>query len=173
MQLIGGLFTSLIGGGAAAGAVATGASSGLTLLQGLATTVGVISQIGAGIAQGNELKAQAMEQQFQSREEFIRGKETDAALKLELAKTIGNQTVAFAAGGVDLGSVSAVKAKAQATQDAERELSINSAESLSRSLARKRAAANLRAKASSAVMQGVLGGLETGIDFGINVANRG
>lgn len=175
-EMIGGLFMSMLGGGAAAAGTAAAtatASSGLTLLQGLATTVGIISQIGGGIAQANELKAQAAQQQFESRNEYIAGKETSAALKMELAKTIGNQAVTFAAGGVDLGSVSVQAAKKQAVTDAEKELSIGSSESLSRSLARRRAAANLRSKASGAIMQGALGAVETGINFGIDVKNRG
>lgn len=176
MELIGGLALKLIGGAAAGGAAAGAASggiSGLSILQGIAGAVGVVAQIGAASAQASELKAQAKEQEFQARQEYIEGKETSAALKLELARTVANQQVAFAAGGVDLGSVSAATAKSQAIKDAESELSINSSESLSRSLARKRAAANLRSKASGVMTAGVIGGIQSGLGTLVDIKERG
>jgi hypothetical protein len=173
------LFTTMLGsagaGAAAAGAGAAvaGTSSALTLLQGIGSAFAAISQIGGGIAKSRELKVQAEQQSFEAKNEYIAGKETSGALKLELAKTIGNQAVAFAAGGVDLSSVSAQSAKAQAIKDAETELSIGSNEALSRSLARRRAAANLRSQSGAAIGQGIMGAVQTGVNFGIDQMQRG
>lgn len=183
MELIGGLFASLIGGGAAATAVVPGiagaativpaASAGLTGLQGLSTLFGVVSSIGSGIAAAGAAEAEAKQHEFAAKDEFIAGRETSAALKQELAKTIGNQAVAFAAGGVDLGSVSVGTAKRQAIDDAERELGIASSQALSRSLQRRRAAANARARGRSAIFQSVVGGLGQIADFGMDAYARG
>lgn len=172
MQMAGALFLKLFGGAAAAAGTAGAASSGLSLLSGIGTAFAAISQIGAGISRSNELKAQAAQQEFAAKDEYIAGKETSAALKLELAKTIGNQRVAFAAGGVDLGSVSVDVAKRQASSDAEKELAIGSNEALSRNLARRRAARNLRSQASGAITQGVFGALQTGVNGVIDYKER-
>jgi len=155
MELVGGLFLSLLGGGSTAATVAVpgiagastlvpAAAGGLGSLSGIASTIGVLSTIGTGVAGLAAGQAEAAQQQFASRDEYISGKETTAALKNELAKTIADQSVAFAAGGVDLGSVSVQEAKRQATADAEREIGIASNDALARSMARQRAARNAR-----------------------------
>lgn len=160
-ELIGGLFAGLFGGGAAAattaGAVggAVGGASGLSALSGLGTVFSAVATIGSGIAANNAAKAEAAQQEFAAKDEFIEGKETSAALRLELARTVANQSVAFAAGGVDLGSVSVEQAARQATADAEKELSIGSNQALSRSMARRRAAANARARGKAALFSSV------------------
>ncbi|MEP4115704.1 MAG: hypothetical protein ABJM38_19650 [Nitratireductor sp.] len=144
-------------GGAGRAGAAGAASSGLSVLQGLGSVFGAVATTGSGIAANNQAKAEARQHEFEAREEFITGKETSAALKAELARTIGNQAVAFAAGGVDLGSVSVQTARAQAIEDAENELDLSSNQSLSRSLARRRAARNARARGRGALFSSVIG----------------
>lgn len=155
MELVGGLF-AFLGGGGAAGAGAAAAGGGLSSLSGLATAFSVVSTIGTGVAGLAAGNAAAKEHEFASRDEFISGRETTAALKLELARTIADQSVAFAAGGVNLGSVSVGQAKKQAIADAERELDVASNEALARSLAHKRAARNARAKGRFGLFSSVL-----------------
>ena len=178
MQMIGALFATMFGGGGAAaatgaaGAAATG-SSALTLLQGAGSVLSAVATIGSGAAAVARGESEALQQKFAAKDEFIQGRETSAALKAELAKTIGNQAVAFAGGGVNLGSVSVGTAKAQATKDAETELSINANESLSRSLQRQRAAriATMQGKAAGI---GSLFSAASGLaKFGMDVAERG
>lgn len=184
MEAIGALFTTVIGGAkAAAGAItglagagggaAAGGSSLLTALQGAGTVFSALSSYGAGRAQRAEMEAQAEQQQFEARQEYITGKETSAALKAELASTVANQAVAFAAGGVDLSSVSVGAARRQAVQDAEAELSVSSNQTLSRSLARQRAARNYRLRGRNAQSAGLTQAIGTGLDFAIDVAGRG
>lgn len=184
MELVGGLFASVFGGGAAAAAttvvpgiagaatVVPAASAGLSGLQGFSTLFGVVSSIGSGFAAAGAAEAEAKQHEFASRDEFIAGRETTAALKQELVRTLGNQAVAFAAGGVDLGSVSVGTAKRQAIDDAERELSVASNQALSRSMQRRRAAANARARGRSAIFQSVVDGLGKVAEFGMDVKNR-
>ncbi|MGE4340272.1 MAG: hypothetical protein AB7E55_30615 [Pigmentiphaga sp.] len=163
MELIGGLFAGLLGGGSAAGgAAAAGAGiTGIGALQTGATLLSVVAGIGSGVAANNAAKAEAEEIKFQDREEFIQGKETSTALKEELMRTVSDQTVAFAAGGVDLSSVSAQTARRQAVDDAEKELSINSNQRLQRSLARRRQAANVRARGRAQLFSSVVGAGQT------------
>jgi hypothetical protein len=160
MELVGGLLAFLgSGGGAAAGAGAAAAGAaggGLASLSGLATTFSVVGALGSGLATLGAANAQAKEHEFASRDEFITGKETSAALKLELARTLADQSVAFAAGGVNLGSVSVGTAKKQAIHDAEKEIDVASNEALARSLAQKRAARQARASGKWGLFTSVL-----------------
>ena len=155
MELVGALFTTLIGGGGAAAGAAGAGASALSALQLAGGVFSAIATIGSGVAANEQGKAAAAEHEFQAREEFIEGKETSAALRAELAKTIGNQAVAFAAGGVNLGSFSVQQAKTQAVDDAERELTLTSNQALAASMARKRAARNARAQGRSALFSSI------------------
>jgi len=151
MEFLGALFA----GGAAAGAstatagaatAAAGAGTGLASLSGIGSVFSAVASIGSGIAGMASASAEAKQHEFAARDEFIAGRETSAALKKELADTIANNAVAFAGGGVDLGSVSVETAKAQARKDAEAELSLNDASAATRMMARRRAARNSRAR---------------------------
>lgn len=188
MQMIGALFTSLVGGGTtslatagtwaaanAGGAITAGASIGssaLTLLQGAGTVFGVLSTLGSGAAAAAAGKAEQVEQNFESRNEFIQGKETSAALKAELARTVSNQAVAFAAGGVDLGSVSVGKARDMATEDAEKELSSASNSALTRSMQRVRAGRVAAARGRMAQVSSIFSAGNQIAQFGLDVAQR-
>lgn len=169
MQLIGALFTTL-GGGAVGGTVG---SSALTLMQGVGTVFGALTTIGSGIAANAEAKAAAKQEEFESRNEYIDGKETTAALKQELARTVANQAVAFAAGGVDLGSVSVGEAKKQAVKDTESELSIASSEALTRSMQRRRNGRNIRARGQAALFSSIFSAGQQIAGFGLDRLERG
>lgn len=150
MQLAAGLFAALFGGGgaaagagaAAAGAGAAAATSGSLLSLGsIGTVFSAVAGIGSGLAALGQAEANSQQQQFEATNEYIQGKQASANLRLQLANTISDQAVAFAAGGADLGSVSVQQAKRQATTDAERQLSLNADTSLTRALQRRRMAA--------------------------------
>lgn len=186
MQLIGPLFASIAGSGAAAGGAAAAqtlgyalpaaAGAGSSVLGGLqmaSGVIGAIGSIGAGFAAKREAQAQAAEADFSSREEFIQSKETSAALKMELARTVANQAVGFAAGGVDLGSVSVEQAKRQAITDAENELGLSGNEAVGRSLARRRQARSIRERGRNAVFQGFAGAAQGLANTGMDMMARG
>lgn len=161
-----GIITTLAGAGGAA-------ASGLSSLQGLATMVSVVGTIGSGLAGMAEANAEAADREFQAKEEFVQAKETSAALKMELARTLSDQAVTFASSGVDLSSVSVASAKRQATQSAERELSISSNEALARNLAQKRAARAARARGQAALFSSVVGAAQTGLNAAADRAGLG
>ena len=167
MELVGTLFTGLVtagktalGIGAAGGAAAPSAGT-LFSLKSIAGVAGAVAQIGSGYAAYQSGKAEQAERDYQSREEYVTAKETSAALKSELAATIGNQAVAFAAGGVNLGSVSVQQAKQQAIDDAEYELSMASSGALARSLAQRRAGRAARARGQAALGASFFGAAKT------------
>lgn len=165
---------SFLGGGAAAGAGAAAASSSvLGVLGGIGTAFAALSTIGAGVAQSNRLKAEAKEETFKARDEYIAGVEQSARLKRELARTLQAQSVQFAAGGADLGSVSAGQARGQAVADAERELGFAANDALRASLARRRRAANLRGAASNAIRMSLFEAGGQLAQFGAGLAERG
>lgn len=138
----------LIGGGAAAGATAGAAATGAGLgsLSTLGSVFSAVAAIGSGVAGLAAGNAEAKQHEFASKDEFIAGRETAGALKSELARTIANNAVAFAAGGADLGSVSVDVAKRQATEDAEAQLSLNDSDAATRMMQRRRAARNARSR---------------------------
>lgn len=178
MMMLGSLFSGLFGGGGAAAATgaAAGAATGsgaLTLLQGAGSVFSAIATIGSGAAAAAQGESEKLQQDFAAKDEFIQGRETSAALKAELAKTISNQAVAFAAGGVNLGSVSVGTAKAQATKDAESELSINSNTALTRELQRKRAGRMAAMQGKAAAIGSYLGAGAGLAKFGMDVMERG
>lgn len=176
------LVSALFGGSAAAGAgtavagtaAAVGATSGgLTLLQGIGTIFSAITTIAAGSAQAAELKAQAKQEELKSREEFAAGEEQSAKLKKELALTVQRQQVAFAAGGVDLGSATVDQIRTQTVADAERELGFARGDANRSRLALLTGAENLRRKASMVKSASFLSAFNTALDFGTEVFARG
>lgn len=176
----GGAFAPVAAGAAAgAGAAATTAgaatasSSVLSVLQGIGTAFAALSTIGAGVAQSNQLKAQAQEEKFKSRDEYVAGVEQSARLKRELARTLQAQSVQFAAGGAQLGSVSAGEARGQVVADAERELGFASNDALRASLARRRRSTNLRGAASAAIRTSLFEAGGQLAQFGAGLAERG
>jgi hypothetical protein len=178
MQFIAPLFAGIGAGGTAAATAgaATAGGIGSSVLSGLQLASGVlgaVGSIGAGYAAKREAEAQAAEAEFASREEFIQSKETSSVLKAELARTVANQTVSFAASGVDLKSVSVEQAKKQAVDDAERELGLSGNEAIGRSLARRRQARSLRERGSNAVFQGFVGATQRLANTGMDLAARG
>lgn len=178
MQFIGSLFTTLIGGGAAgagaAGTAVAGASSGVVgLLQGAGTVFSALTTIGSGAAAAAAGETEKNQQEFEAKNEFIAGRETSAALKAELARTVANQAVAFAAGGVDLGSVSVGQAKRQATEDAEKELSSNANQTLTRFMQRRRMARIAQQRGDAAATSSLFAAGGQIADFGVDLLQRG
>lgn len=125
MQLAVGLLGGLGGtGAAAAGAGVAAAGTGISaasILSGVATIGGVLSTIGAGKAQANAYKDQAFHAELEGKNEQAQGVQRNTQMKRELMRVLGENTVAAAAAGLDLGqgiaSDQAVNAKTQAAQE--------------------------------------------------------
>ena len=181
MMMVGSLFTSLFGGGAAAagaGAAAAGAATatasgmGLTILQGVGSVFTALATIGQGKAKADELKAAAKEEEFKATDEKIKGEQQSAQLEKHLALTLQRQKVAFAAGGVDLSSQAVEAAQTQAQNEAERQLGYVFTDSYQAMLARRRQAQNYKIAADAAISQSYMSALTGVLETGLDVANR-
>lgn len=167
--------TLVVAASAASSAVATAAASStvLTTLAAASTGIAALSAVSAGISEKNRLKTQANEEVFKSRDEFITGVERTSALKRNLAETLDRQQVQFAAGGVDLGSVSVEAAQTQVREDAERELGFAQNDSLRATLARNRQARNLRVEGNAAFNKGLFSAAGKLTKFAVDEGRRG
>lgn len=132
MELVGTLMASMGGtaaaGTAAAGTAATGATVGSSLLttaQVLGSAFTAVSTIGAGFAANNQAKDAAAYEDFQAKDKKIKGDLEAAEIRKTLALTMQKNKVAMAAGGVDLGSITATEVKAQVAKDAETQLGMS------------------------------------------------
>lgn len=155
-------------GAVGAGAAAGGGISALTLLQGGMAAVSAIGSIGAGIAANNEAKAMAKQAEFQARDEQINTITDQTKIKKAYADALSKQAVQFAAGGVDLGSVSVDSARQQLSDDAENEIQLSGSSGLRRSLSQRVQANIYRQKGKAALTSGFLDAIGTGIGFGID-----
>lgn len=177
MMLLGGLFGGAAMGGAAAatGAAAAGisASTALTALAGIGTAFSALATIRTSRMEASALEAQAGQEALRERDEFIAGREQEAALRRELAATVGRQAVAFAAGGVDLSSQSFQRARADAVDEAEREIGFTRTDALRRAADRRQQARVLRARASATRSAGPLTAAGQIGNFALSVARRG
>jgi len=137
-----GLFTSVVGGTAAAGAgaaagsafagaAATGAATGAaaaggislaSILQGTATVLGVANAISAGNQQAQQLELQAADQQRQIPQTMLQGIAQRTSIKKQLQDAIGAQDVAYAASGTDLSFGTPSQARKDAFREADNAL---------------------------------------------------
>lgn len=145
----------------------------MTALQVGGTVLSALTGLAAAGVKKRETKSQAAEARFAARDEYIKGREVQADLYRELASTVANQQVAFAAGGVALDSVSVDRARSMAAQDAENALgtAVRNAE-LGR-LSRMRQASNLTRAAKNIGRGAVFGALGQAVDLGTSIAARG
>lgn len=155
-----------------AGAAGLG-STALTVLQGGLTLAGALGGIAAGGAQANQLAGQAAQEKIAARDAEIRGQEESARLKRELLDTVSSQSVAYAAGGVDLGSGSVRRARDLASKDAERELGFVQNDALRASLSHKHNARMLTRQGRAVRYGSVFKGLADMGQFAIGAAQRG
>lgn len=150
--------TAAAGGASAAGAAASSALKfGSLVLGGLKLGGNVtksLSAYQAAKAQATEFRSRAVNEEFKSRDEYIKGKQEQTELYRKLASTVSNQAIAFASGGVSLASLSVQTARDQAKEDAENALQANMRNTEMRRLGRLKDANTLRLAADNTVKQG-------------------
>lgn len=177
MEALMGLFATGGAGAAAAGTAAAGTAaaasgiSALSLLQGGMAAVSAIGSIGAGIAANNEAKAMAKQAEFQARDEQINTITDQTKIKKAYADALSKQAVQFAAGGVDLGSVSVDSARQQLSDDAENEIQLSGSSGLRRSLSQRVQANIYRQKGKAALASGFISAIGSGLKAGIDMAS--
>lgn len=123
----------LAGTGAAAGA-AGGAAAGfslgstaLSILSGASTAVSVLQTLNAGSAKADAAALHAREAEIEGVGAQAAGQVRQARLKRELLRTLGENDVAYAASGVDLGYGEAAGTRSRMLERGEREIAIDEA----------------------------------------------
>jgi hypothetical protein len=161
---------------AAAGVGSAIASTGLTasgILSGAATVGGALATIGASRAQANSYKAQAAETEIEAVASDTQAVQKQTAMKRELMRVLGENSVTAAASGIDLGSGLAADTAYEAKSRAASELSIDrSTQDARRAMLRARAS-GLRSMAKSAKRQGAFAAFGQLANGAADIAERG
>ena len=164
---------SAVGGAvsAAGGAVAAGGKA-LSIARGAVTGLQAFSQFSAARAERNQLHRQALNEEFLGRQEAIEARNRVTSLNKEFLDTVGQQRIAFAANGIDLGSGSVRAARRNAADEADRQIGDVRSNSEIRQRQRTLRARSFRRDAKRAGRQGVFDVLTTGLNHAIGSATR-
>lgn len=162
--------TAVTAGGAT---VMGGASSALSILQGVATAGSILSTVVGGIGSYREAKASAEMARLDGTQAELAGEERALRIKRDALMKAGAARVAFAASGVEIGSGSAGAVEDDIMGRARFETGIERSNAVQRALAAKlRAERFSTAGAFSALGAGAKALGQAG-DFGIDLARRG
>ena len=166
---------------AAAAALATGAtattslsSTVLNILSGVATAFGVLGTLSSANAQQNEAGAQAIETELQAGQEQLATENRQTQMRRELMKVLGDNRVAAAASGVELGgggiaAANELKQKQRAATDT----SIDRQDDDYRRALLKARANGLRARGRDAMTAGLVRSIGQVAQYGADVVERG
>lgn len=172
--------TALIGGsGAPLNLLAAGGqgvglgSTALSVLQGAAGLGSMFAAINKGNAEADNLNLQATQAEAEARQTQMDSLQRTAAMKRELARVLGENDVAFAAGGVDLGAGVAADAAATAKQRAADEITIDRSVADARMALQVARAGTYRRLASQASDSGWLNAGTIGLSTLAGIAKRG
>jgi hypothetical protein len=172
--------TAAASAGAFAGAAATGAAttaaSGISLgsiLQGAATVLGVIASIGAGNAEADKLNLQAQDAEREVPLENLQGIERRTSIKKALAQQLGDQSVAYAGSGLDLGFGTATQARTDAIREADTALTTDTGTQQTRVARLFERATDYRSQAKQAKRMGLVNGLIGGLTGISSLFQRG
>ena len=146
-----------------------GSSSWLTLLQGGASALSVVSQLSAGAEKSDSLKAAALDQERQIGMDRMAGEQRQASIRRAAADQVAERDAAFAASGIDLSFGTPQLARAQDIGDAQRALGIDQGNT-EMLVAQRQTQANeyrraARSARRSATLKAVMSGLETGLSM--------
>lgn len=159
---------------AATGAAAAG-SSALSILQGVASAVAAIGAIGSGMSAAAASEDAAVQTEAEAGQEQLQATQRQNSMRRELLAIMGQNDVAFAAGGVEVGGGGGIaeQARAQARKDAATEIGIDRDQDEYRRAQLKVRARNLRRRGGEQMMAGFGQALGIGLNFGIDQAERG
>lgn len=133
----------------AAGSFSLGAT-----LSTLGTGFSVLSLISGGQAANVQSKSQALQNDFNARQEAIRGKEEAASIKLDVARALASANARGAASGIDISSGSPVTAQKEALRSANNALSTAGTNAKLREEAERQQANINRARGRNSVRAG-------------------
>jgi hypothetical protein len=169
------LFASISSGVSAAGTAITSATgfSASSILSGAATAAGALATIGASRARAADLKMQAAETRIEATGAEAQSLQKQGAMKRELMRILGENHVATAAAGLDIGSGIGAQTDADVQGRATTELSIErSTQDARRAMYRARAA-GLRSMARQAKRSGYIQAFGQVAQGGADFAARG
>lgn len=173
--------SALFGGGTAAGAATTAAvgtaaasSSALGIMQGVATAVSALGAIGGGLAAMRSANEQADAVELQAGQEQLAGEQRRMSKTRQLMQILGENDVAFAAGGVDVsGGGIAQVSKQQARNAAVFDMNIDRDQDQYRRALMQVRARGLRRRGGEAFGAGLMGALDAGLGYGMDLFERG
>jgi len=160
-------------GAASSAGLFGGASSWLTLLQGGATGLSMLSTLQGAGEKSDSLKSAALDAENQIGLERIAGQQRQSSLKKQTANQIAERDQAYAASGVDLSFGTPQIAKEQDIADSERALSIDQNNTDQQVQRLQERAAEFRRSAASARRAGTMKAVLTGLDGVLGVKRRG
>lgn len=163
--------TAAAAGGVAGTAAAS--STALTILQGATSVFGALSAIGAGSAAADQANAQAFQAENEVVAEEARGLDRSTRLKRSLARVVGDNTVNFAAAGIDISSGIAAEDRQEQTRRAVSELNIDRADTERQQAALRARGAGLRGQARTRRLAGFIKGGTQLAQFGVGALQRG
>jgi len=176
------LMSSVMGGGVAAGAAGSIGSSVLgsvgssffsTIIQGGMTLFSINSQLNAAEEERQAFIADAEDAQDEIPLESIAGIERRASLKQAAHEAVGQQTVAFAASGIDLTFGSPVQARKEAFSSLDRSLESDNLTETTRVNRLKERSRESYKKARGAKRKGQANAVATGGKFLLGALARG
>jgi len=190
--LTAGFFASLFGGGGAAagaslggglaatatataGGAAAASSSALSILQGVASAIAAIGAVGTGISAMAASEEAADQTELQAGQEKVQATQRQTQMKRELLRILGENDVAFAAGGVDVGAGGGIaeQARASARKEAATEINIDrDNDEYRRALLRVRSR-GLRRRGGEQLLSGFGQAAGIGLDYRIDQIERG
>lgn len=159
--------------GGTAAAAAGGASTAFSILQGGATALSVLMGIGAASEEATGLELAAGDAVSEAADEGVLGLERRNSLRRDMLQAVGERDVAYAASGVDVSFGTPVEARAKATRDAERALSIDYQTEQSRFARLIQRAELLRIRARQVRRTGLLGSMTKGLSGAADIFARG
>jgi hypothetical protein len=163
-----------VAGGVAGGAAGSAAGSSIfgTALQTALSLTSAGLSIASGLSQGQALSNRAMIEDFNARQELIRGQFEANKIKENLIRTLATQNAYFGASGIDLGSGTPVDLATETQAQADRELDLVRTNATLLSTTRRFTALGYGADASAAQVGGFARGAMTLLDYGTRLAGR-
>lgn len=150
-----------------------GSSALLSIGQGVTTAFSMMTTIGQGIAAKSVYDGRADLEEANSELEVIEGREEKNMIRQRFAEVLSDQTVAFAAAGVRVGSGVARMNAGEVTKKANRDLSRSEVNIMLRRSGRLNNASALRQRGQGALSQSIIKAMQTGVNTGMDILQRG
>lgn len=163
--------TALVPGVLAAGAGLS--STVLTILSGLATAASVVGTMQSAQSDSTAAFSNAIQSDLEAGQSQVGSEQQATQLKRELAKVLGENDVAIAASGIDLGGGISDTTRAKAKQDTATQLSVNYQDDEMRRALLKARANGYRAQSASYESGGLLKAVGQVAEFGLGALQRG